>query len=93
MLTPLPSFSLHDSRSHSVLVSLAPCSSFSRRHIILTRRHSRSMVAGEANFLGGVAGVYGVPNFDPQAAKERFFEIYIGQVHLNFSINLYEIFI
>lgn len=36
--------------------------------------------AGEANFLGGVASVKGVQGFDPQAAKKRFFEIYIVKV-------------
>ncbi|XP_024024937.1 protein SUPPRESSOR OF QUENCHING 1, chloroplastic isoform X2 [Morus notabilis] len=35
------------------------------------------MGTGEANFLGGVASVKGVQGFDPEAAKKRFFEIYL----------------
>ncbi|XP_078435903.1 haloacid dehalogenase-like hydrolase family protein [Wolffia australiana] len=35
------------------------------------------MGTGEANFLGGVAKVKGVLDFDPIAAKKRFFEIYL----------------
>ncbi|GJP46592.1 hypothetical protein CLOM_g5865 [Closterium sp. NIES-68] len=35
------------------------------------------MGTGEANFLGGVARVYGVKGFDTEKAKKRFFEIYI----------------
>ncbi|KAJ0038735.1 hypothetical protein Pint_22661 [Pistacia integerrima] len=31
----------------------------------------------EANFLGGAASVKGVKGFDPEAAKKRFFEIYL----------------
>ncbi|XVF57595.1 hypothetical protein PTKIN_Ptkin06aG0217900 [Pterospermum kingtungense] len=34
---------------------------------------------GEANFLGGVASVKGVKEFDPEAAKKRFFEIYLDK--------------
>ncbi|XP_072974846.1 protein SUPPRESSOR OF QUENCHING 1, chloroplastic isoform X2 [Typha angustifolia] len=34
---------------------------------------------GEANFLGGVASVKGVKGFDPEAAKRRFFEIYLDK--------------
>ncbi|XWS42320.1 hypothetical protein CRYUN_Cryun16bG0004300 [Craigia yunnanensis] len=34
---------------------------------------------GEANFLGGVASVKGVKEFDPEAAKKRFFEIYLDE--------------
>ncbi|KAK4748787.1 hypothetical protein SAY87_015373 [Trapa incisa] len=34
---------------------------------------------GEANFLGGVAKVKGVEGFDPEAAKRRFFEIYLDK--------------
>lgn len=34
---------------------------------------------GEANFLGGVARLYEVKDFDPVKAKARFFEIYIEQ--------------
>ncbi|KAJ0979952.1 hypothetical protein J5N97_015426 [Dioscorea zingiberensis] len=37
------------------------------------------MGTGEANFLGGVAGVKGVKGFDPEAAKKRFFEIYLDK--------------
>lgn len=37
------------------------------------------MGTGEANFLGGVAKVKGVEGFDPEAAKKRFFEIYIDK--------------
>ncbi|GLT71599.1 hypothetical protein SLA2020_436050 [Shorea laevis] len=37
------------------------------------------MGMGEANFLGGVASVKGVKDFDPQAAKKRFFEIYLDK--------------
>lgn len=36
--------------------------------------------SGEANFLGGVASVKGVENFNPEAAKKRFFEIYLDKV-------------
>ncbi|KAJ0038427.1 hypothetical protein Pint_22611 [Pistacia integerrima] len=35
------------------------------------------MGTGEANFLGGEASVKGVKGFDPEAAKKRFFEIYL----------------
>lgn len=35
---------------------------------------------GEANFLGGVARAKGVKGFDPEAAKKRFFEIYLAKV-------------
>jgi len=38
------------------------------------------MGTGEANFLGGVANLYKVPNFNPAEAKKRFFEIYIETV-------------
>ncbi|CAM0872915.1 unnamed protein product [Alopecurus aequalis] len=34
---------------------------------------------GEANFLGGVARVKGVKDFNPENAKKRFFEIYLNQ--------------
>ncbi|KAK6911658.1 Haloacid dehalogenase-like hydrolase [Dillenia turbinata] len=34
---------------------------------------------GEANFLGGVAKVKGVEGFDAEAAKKRFFEIYLDK--------------
>ncbi|KAE9615930.1 putative transcription factor WD40-like family [Lupinus albus] len=34
---------------------------------------------GEANFLGGVASVKGVKGFDTEAAKKRFFEIYLDK--------------
>ncbi|KAE8685022.1 putative Basic helix-loop-helix DNA-binding superfamily protein [Hibiscus syriacus] len=34
---------------------------------------------GEANFLGGVAAVKGVKEFDTEAAKKRFFEIYLDK--------------
>ncbi|CAL0308538.1 unnamed protein product [Lupinus luteus] len=34
---------------------------------------------GEANFLGGVASVKGVKGFDIEAAKKRFFEIYLDK--------------
>ncbi|KAF3774117.1 cbbY protein [Nymphaea thermarum] len=37
------------------------------------------MGTGEANFLGGVASSKGMKNFDPQAAKSRFFEIYLDK--------------
>lgn len=37
--------------------------------------------AGEANFLGGVAKKFAVPNFDVIVAKKRFFQIYIDKVH------------
>lgn len=39
-------------------------------------------VAGEANFLGGVAKLKGVLDFDVAKAKKRFFEIYITEVNL-----------
>ncbi|KAG4394108.1 hypothetical protein GLYMA_03G230900v4 [Glycine max] len=34
---------------------------------------------GEANFLGGVASVKGIKGFDTEAAKTRFFEIYLDK--------------
>ncbi|KAG8096239.1 hypothetical protein GUJ93_ZPchr0013g36769 [Zizania palustris] len=37
------------------------------------------MGTGEANFLGGVARVKGVKNFNPESAKKRFFEIYLDK--------------
>ncbi|XP_076913593.1 protein SUPPRESSOR OF QUENCHING 1, chloroplastic-like [Bidens hawaiensis] len=37
------------------------------------------MGTGEANFLGGVAKVKGVADFNPEAAKKRFFEIYLDK--------------
>lgn len=37
-------------------------------------------VLGEANFLGGVANVKGVKGFSTEAAKKRFFEIYLEKV-------------
>nr|XP_027114870.1 protein SUPPRESSOR OF QUENCHING 1, chloroplastic-like isoform X1 [Coffea arabica] len=37
------------------------------------------MGTGEANFLGGVASVKGVNGFNPEAAKKRFFEIYLDK--------------
>ncbi|TVU47295.1 hypothetical protein EJB05_06890, partial [Eragrostis curvula] len=37
------------------------------------------MGTGEANFLGGVARVKGVKDFNPESAKKRFFEIYIDK--------------
>ncbi|KAJ4719324.1 NHL repeat-containing protein 2-like [Melia azedarach] len=37
------------------------------------------MGTGEANFLGGVASVKGVKEFDTEAAKNRFFEIYLDK--------------
>ncbi|KAI6692331.1 hypothetical protein NL676_020041 [Syzygium grande] len=37
------------------------------------------MGTGEANFLGGVASAKGVKGFDTQAAKKRFFEIYLDK--------------
>ncbi|KAJ8752307.1 hypothetical protein K2173_003943 [Erythroxylum novogranatense] len=37
------------------------------------------MGTGEANFLGGVAKVKGVQGFDPEAAKRRFFDIYLDK--------------
>uniref|UniRef100_A0A2P2MLL9 NHL repeat-containing protein 2 isoform X2 n=1 Tax=Rhizophora mucronata TaxID=61149 RepID=A0A2P2MLL9_RHIMU len=37
------------------------------------------MGTGEANFLGGVANVKGVKAFNPEAAKKRFFEIYLDK--------------
>ncbi|XP_047307151.1 protein SUPPRESSOR OF QUENCHING 1, chloroplastic [Impatiens glandulifera] len=37
------------------------------------------MGTGEANFLGGVASVKGVKGFDTEAAKKRFFEIYLDK--------------
>lgn len=38
------------------------------------------ILLGEANFLGGVASVKGVEGFNPEAAKKRFFEIYLEKV-------------
>lgn len=43
-------------------------------------------IPGEANFLGGVASVKGVKGFDPEAAKTRFFEIYLEKVILITSL-------
>ncbi|KAA8536730.1 hypothetical protein F0562_029208 [Nyssa sinensis] len=37
------------------------------------------MGTGEANFLGGVASVKGVQGFNPEAAKKRFFELYLDK--------------
>ncbi|KAJ0534566.1 putative transcription factor WD40-like family [Helianthus annuus] len=37
------------------------------------------MGTGEANFLGGVAKVKGVADFNPEEAKKRFFEIYLDK--------------
>ncbi|XP_077218341.1 haloacid dehalogenase-like hydrolase family protein isoform X2 [Tasmannia lanceolata] len=37
------------------------------------------MGMGEANFLGGVASVKGVKEFDPEVAKKHFFEIYLNK--------------
>ncbi|KAL8553826.1 hypothetical protein ACS0TY_002199 [Phlomoides rotata] len=37
------------------------------------------MGTGEANFLGGVASVKGVQGFNPEAAKRRYFEIYLDK--------------
>ncbi|XP_068662112.1 protein SUPPRESSOR OF QUENCHING 1, chloroplastic [Aristolochia californica] len=37
------------------------------------------MGTGEANFLGGVASVKGIKGFDPEVAKQRFFEIYLNK--------------
>ncbi|KAG6535659.1 hypothetical protein ZIOFF_000682 [Zingiber officinale] len=34
---------------------------------------------GEANFLGGVASMKGVKDFDPQEAKKQFLEIYVNK--------------
>jgi hypothetical protein len=44
---------------------------------------------GEANFLGGVAKKYGVKDFDPVSAKQRFFQIYIDKVRV-FESNVSE---
>ncbi|PIN16299.1 putative haloacid-halidohydrolase [Handroanthus impetiginosus] len=37
------------------------------------------MGTGEVKFLGGVASVKGVEGFNPEAAKKRFFEIYLDK--------------
>ncbi|KAL4202194.1 hypothetical protein AMTRI_Chr02g219880 [Amborella trichopoda] len=37
------------------------------------------MGTGEANFLGGVASVKGIEGFNPEAAKRRFFDIYLDK--------------
>ncbi|KAF0914937.1 hypothetical protein E2562_032848 [Oryza meyeriana var. granulata] len=37
------------------------------------------MGTGEANFLGGVATLKGVKDFNPESAKKRFFEIYLDK--------------
>ncbi|KAK3022768.1 hypothetical protein RJ639_046731 [Escallonia herrerae] len=37
------------------------------------------MGTGEANFVGGVASLKGVEGFNPEAAKKRFFEIYLDK--------------
>lgn len=39
-------------------------------------------VLGEANFLGGVASLKGVKGFNTEAAKKRFFEIYLNKVNV-----------
>ncbi|XP_039139155.1 protein SUPPRESSOR OF QUENCHING 1, chloroplastic-like [Dioscorea cayenensis subsp. rotundata] len=44
---------------------------------------------GDENFLGGVASVKGVKDLDRDAAKKRFFEIYLDKyVKPNFGIGL-----
>lgn len=45
--------------------------------------------SGEANFLGGVASVKGVKNFNPEAAKKRFFEIYLDKVIESYKLIFY----
>lgn len=45
--------------------------------------------SGEANFLGGVANVKGVQGFNPEAAKKRFFEIYLDKVIEVFHLYIY----
>lgn len=53
--------------------------------------------SGEANFLGGVASVKNVKGFSPEAAKKRFFEIYLDKVieqffMFFFNLSIFEIF-
>lgn len=38
---------------------------------------------GEANFLAGVANVYQVAGFDPEVAKQQFFEVYRTQGYVD----------
>ncbi|KAM7481806.1 hypothetical protein LguiB_006389 [Lonicera macranthoides] len=42
-------------------------------------RSQKFLPGGEANFLGGVASVKGVKGFNTEAAKKRFFEIYLDK--------------
>lgn len=45
---------------------------------------------GEANFLGGVASVKGVKGFNTEAAKKRFFEIYLDKViELSYALSIH----
>lgn len=41
---------------------------------------------GDENFLGGVASVKGVKDLDRDAAKKRFFEIYLDKVFMIFIL-------
>ena len=47
---------------------------------------SLTPILGEANFLGGVASVKGVEGFNTEAAKKRFFEIYLDKVYDSISL-------
>lgn len=38
---------------------------------------------GEAAFLAGVADIYNVPDFDPEKAKDQFFDIYVNSEFIN----------
>ena len=51
------------------------------------------MGTGEANFLGGVARKFGIPDWDVTKAKARFFEIYIGKVGRAANVSDWRIFL
>lgn len=62
------------SRSDESLFSFVNAQTFEIKIFVWIR------IPGEANFLGGVASVKGVKGFNPEAAKKRFFEIYLDKV-------------
>ena len=61
-------------RNYSSNFLIANVQSFEIKIFVLTPK------PGEANFLGGVATVKGVKGYVPEAAKKRFFEIYLDEV-------------
>lgn len=54
---------------------------FGETWIVLTSAHFCINVLGEAKFLGGVASAKGIQGFDTEAAKKRFFDIYLDKVN------------